>query len=106
LQFVILGSLSMFSQIGNGGFKLEDEETLPSLTEVLLSFDAIVVDQKVELTWSSDTEHNNNFFTIENLRMPYYLKRFQLLKVLEITVISWVILILIIIPTKEFLIIV
>lgn len=37
-------------------------QTMPS---VLLSFDAIINDKKVELTWSSNTEQNNNYFTIE-----------------------------------------
>lgn len=35
------------------------------LPSVLLSFDAIINDKKVELTWSSNTEENNNYFTIE-----------------------------------------
>jgi hypothetical protein len=59
---------SSVSKMGKGGFKLADDEdqfaTL-SLPKVLLSFDAIIDDKKVELTWSSDTENNNNFFTIE-----------------------------------------
>lgn len=63
--FCCSSSLSLFSQIGDGGFKIKpiDGKPLPS---VLLSFDAIIdADKKVELTWSSDTENNNNFFTIE-----------------------------------------
>jgi hypothetical protein len=60
LFFVSL-SLTSFSQIGNGGFKLNDEP----LNEVLLSFDAIFDASKVELTWSSNTEINNNFYTLE-----------------------------------------
>jgi hypothetical protein len=59
--FCVSFSVPAFSQIGNGGFKLNDE---PS-NEVLLSFDAIFDNSKVELTWSSNTEINNNFFTIE-----------------------------------------
>lgn len=56
-------SLNLSSQT-DAGLKNNSVEhsTLPS---VLLSFDAILVDKKVELTWASDTEHNNNFFTIE-----------------------------------------
>ena len=65
--FYFMSSLSSFSQIGNGGFKMEtdEEKTATSLPQVLLSFDAIIVDKKVELTWSSNTEHNNNYFFIE-----------------------------------------
>ena len=40
-------------------------KTSVALPEVLLSFDAIINDKKVELTWSSNTENNNNYFTIE-----------------------------------------
>jgi hypothetical protein len=62
LFFVSL-SLTSFSQIGSGGFKInENGDPLP---DVLLNFDAIFDNTKVELTWSSDTENNNNFFTIE-----------------------------------------
>ena len=61
--FCISGSLSMFSQINNGGFKInENGDPMPS---VLLNFDAVFDNTKVELTWSSDTENNNNFFTVE-----------------------------------------
>ncbi|MBC7695048.1 MAG: hypothetical protein H7141_06325 [Burkholderiales bacterium] len=65
--FIVLFCVSFFStysQIGIGGFKINpfDGKPMPS---VLLSFDAIIADKKVELTWSSDTENNNNFFTIE-----------------------------------------
>jgi hypothetical protein len=51
----------------NKGFKLDSQDNIEVsfLPQVLLSFDAIIVDKKVELTWASDTEHNNNFFTIE-----------------------------------------
>lgn len=35
------------------------------LPEVLLSFEAVLNDQRVELTWSSNAEYNNNRFTIE-----------------------------------------
>lgn len=35
------------------------------LPEVLLSFEAVLNDQRVELTWSSNTEYNNHHFTIE-----------------------------------------
>ena len=59
--FCVSFSLPIFSQIGNGGFQLNEEP----LSEVLLSFDAIFDNTKVELTWSSNTEINNNFFTIE-----------------------------------------
>lgn len=61
--FCITSSLSLFSQINNGGLKINDSSE--SLPQVLLSFDAIFDDKKVELTWSSNTENNNNFFTIE-----------------------------------------
>lgn len=36
-----------------------------SLPEVLLSFDAVLNGNKVELTWSSNAEYTNNHFTIE-----------------------------------------
>lgn len=66
-RFVVISSLflslSSFAQIGNGGYKInENGEPMP---EVLLSFDAVFDNTKVELTWSSDTENNNNFFVIE-----------------------------------------
>lgn len=57
-------SISLFSQIGNGGFKINPVDGM-ALPNVLLSFDATIADKKVELTWSSDTENNNNSFTIE-----------------------------------------
>ena len=56
-------SLSSNAQIGTGGFKI-DENGDP-LPQVLLNFDAIFDNTKVELTWSSNTENNNNFFVIE-----------------------------------------
>jgi hypothetical protein len=61
--FIISLSLNAFSQIGTGGFKIsENGDPLPN---VLLNFDAIFDNTKVELTWSSDTENNNNFFVVE-----------------------------------------
>ncbi|MES2514533.1 MAG: hypothetical protein V4580_10335 [Bacteroidota bacterium] len=61
--FCISFTLPVYSQIGNGGFKInEDGEPMDN---VLLSFDAIFDNTKVELTWSSDTEKNNNYFTVE-----------------------------------------
>lgn len=64
--FCTTSSLSLFSQIGEGGFKIETEEVaVVQLPEVLLNFDAILIDKKVEFTWASNTEHNNNLFTIE-----------------------------------------
>jgi hypothetical protein len=58
----------MFSQMKKGGFKLIDEEVVVSTNvkpEVLLNFDAIIDNDKVELTWASNTENNNNFFFVE-----------------------------------------
>lgn len=65
--FCITSSLVSFSQMNSGGYKLQsDEEILKTpLPQVLLSFDAVFDNTKVELTWSSDTENNNNFFSIE-----------------------------------------
>ena len=65
--FCFASSFSMFSQIGSGGFKLpaEDETIINLLPQVLLSFEAVIDEKKVELTWASDTENNNNYFTIE-----------------------------------------
>lgn len=65
LLFFLTVSFSLFSQIGNGGFHLVEDDIEKPMPEVLLSFDAVITDKKVELTWSSDTEHNNNFFTVE-----------------------------------------
>lgn len=69
LAFLLLmtGSLSVYSQMSKGGFKLTDADDVNVVTkpEVLLSFDALLDDKKVELTWASNTENNNNFFTIE-----------------------------------------
>lgn len=53
-------ALPLFSQSGANikpGFE--------SLPEVLLSFDAVLNGNKVELTWASNAEYNNNYFTIE-----------------------------------------
>ncbi len=65
--FCTTSSLSLFSQTENNipTVTPNQEKQVTVLPEVLLSFDAIIVDKKVELTWASDTEHNNNFFTIE-----------------------------------------
>lgn len=65
--FCTTSSLSLFSQTENNipTITPNQEKQVAVLPQVLLSFDAIIVDKKVELTWSSDTEHNNNFFTIE-----------------------------------------
>lgn len=65
--FCITNSLASFSQMNTGGYKLDNEEEKVniSLPNVLLTFDAIFDNTKVELTWSSDTENNNNFFSIE-----------------------------------------
>lgn len=56
-------TLTSYSQISKGGFKLE--ETNEKLPEILLSFDAIYDNVKVELTWSSNTELNNNLYVVE-----------------------------------------
>lgn len=53
-------ALPLFSQSGANlkpGFE--------SLPEVLLSFDAVLNGNKVELTWASNAEYHNNYFTIE-----------------------------------------
>ncbi len=53
-------ALPLFSQSGSNtkpGFE--------SLPEVLLSFDAVLNGNKVELTWASNAEYTNNYFTIE-----------------------------------------
>ena len=60
---LVFCSLSSQAQIGTGGFKI-DENGDP-MPQVLLNFDAIFDNTKVELTWSSDTENNNNFFVVE-----------------------------------------
>jgi hypothetical protein len=65
--FCFTSTLTSVAQTSHNGYKLEPQDNIEVsfLPQVLLSFDAIIVDKKVELTWSSDTEHNNNFFTIE-----------------------------------------
>lgn len=69
-RFVVISSLflslSASAQIGNGGYKINEKGE--PMSEVLLSFDALFDNTKVELTWSSDTENNNNFFVIEKSR--------------------------------------
>ena len=59
----VLCTLSSKGQTGTNGFKI-DENGDP-LPQVLLNFDAIFDNTKVELTWSSNTENNNNFFVVE-----------------------------------------
>lgn len=49
----------------NSWFHQVEDDVQKPLPKVLLSFDAIFTDKKVELTWASDTENNNNFFTVE-----------------------------------------
>jgi hypothetical protein len=56
-------TFTAYSQISKGGFKLE--ESNEKLPEILLSFDAIYDNVKVELTWSSNTELNNNLYVVE-----------------------------------------
>jgi hypothetical protein len=64
--FCISTTLTSYSQIGTGGFKINNEEVaVASLPEVLLSFDAVFDSKKVELTWSSTSEINNNFYAVE-----------------------------------------
>lgn len=53
-------ALPLFSQ--SGGLTKPVIESLP---EVLLSFDAVLNGNKVELTWASNAEYTNNYFTIE-----------------------------------------
>ncbi len=63
--FCLSTALPSFAQIGNGGFKINAEEPTIALPEVLLSFDAIFDSKKVELSWSSNSELNNSFYTVE-----------------------------------------
>lgn len=64
--FCISTTLTSYSQIGTGGFKINNEEVaVAALPEVLLSFDAVFDSKKVELTWSSNSEINNNFYSVE-----------------------------------------
>src|SRR5688572_24070099 len=53
-------ALPLLSQSGTS--TKPDFEPLP---EVLLSFDAVLNGSKVELTWASNAEYHNNYFTIE-----------------------------------------
>jgi hypothetical protein len=68
--FCLTSSLSTFAQNVNEGLKLDSQNNIGSnfLPPILLSFDAIFDNTKVELSWSSDTESNNNFYTIEKSR--------------------------------------
>lgn len=63
--FFLSSSLSLSSQIGEGGYKINPVDGTEMPSAVLLSFDAIFDNTKVELTWSSDSENNNNFFVVE-----------------------------------------
>ena len=63
--FCISTTIPSFAQIGNGGYKINIEEPTIALPEVLLSFDAIFDSKKVELSWSSNSEINNSFYTVE-----------------------------------------
>ena len=49
----------------NAASSITNSRNMATLPEVLLSFDAIINDKKVELTWASNSEQNNNYFTIE-----------------------------------------
>lgn len=62
LAFVSLSLplLSQPAQTGKPGF-----EPLP---EVLLSFDVVMSESRVELSWSSNAEYNNHYYTIEKSR--------------------------------------
>lgn len=53
-------ALPLFSQSGTNS-----KPGFESLPEVLLSFDAVLNGTKVELSWASNSEYNNNYFTIE-----------------------------------------
>jgi hypothetical protein len=65
--FCLSSSLQLSSQVNSSSSNVSTKSEITSITlpEVLLSFDAIISDKKVELTWSSNTENNNNYFTIE-----------------------------------------
>ncbi|MES2131722.1 MAG: hypothetical protein V4506_05185, partial [Bacteroidota bacterium] len=57
-QFVAQNNIPKVTEVHNTG------QTV-ALPEVLLSFDAVLNDKKVELTWASNMEQSNHFFTIE-----------------------------------------
>ena len=65
--FCLFAALQLSSQVNSSlcNASAMSKKTNAVLPEVLLSFDAIISDKKVELTWSSNTENNNNYFTIE-----------------------------------------
>lgn len=67
--FCLLCSLQTFSQTTTvDPIVLKDNSTTNSsitLPPVLLSFDAIINDKKVELTWASTLEKSSNFYTLE-----------------------------------------
>jgi hypothetical protein len=56
------------SQNNDTDIVLVQNNLIKSLPDVLLSFDAIVVEGKTELTWSTNSEYNNNTFVIEKSR--------------------------------------
>jgi hypothetical protein len=58
----VFGSLQTFSQNITA---ISQDVADVAIPEVLLSFDAIINDKKVELTWASNAEYNNTYFTIE-----------------------------------------
>lgn len=65
--FCLSNTVTVFSQtaVVKPFIMSQTSDVVASLPSVLLSFDAIINDKKVELTWASNTENNNNFFTIE-----------------------------------------
>jgi hypothetical protein len=54
-----------YSQNNDTDVVLVQNNLTKTLPEVLLSFDAIIVEGKTELTWSTNSEFNNNMFIIE-----------------------------------------
>lgn len=56
----VSAALPLFSQSG-----ISNKPDFEPLPEVLLSFDAVLNGSKVELTWASNAEYHNNYFTIE-----------------------------------------
>ncbi|MES2566944.1 MAG: hypothetical protein V4565_08765 [Bacteroidota bacterium] len=62
--FCFFAYLNIFSQniVGDNKIQTITNDPIPT---VLLTFDAIFDNTKVELTWASNSENNNNFFVIE-----------------------------------------
>lgn len=63
--FLVFATLSISSYAQIIKEPVYTSENINQLPLVLLNFDAVFDNTKVELTWSTDAENNNNFFVVE-----------------------------------------